>query len=782
MSLGLLVAPSALASPAAASDMGAPPVGCTSPVRVGVTTLGVIYFHRQGRTEGIDADVVRELARRTGCDFEFVEMNRQRMARSLEVGDFIDMSSTMARTPERDRAAVFVPLALGRPYLLVSGRLAREAGFDFEQFVSDATLRVGVFAGASVGPGGDEAVAKLAAAGRIESIAQPEQAFARLVAGRLDGLIATVPVFAQALKDMPGGAGIRVIPIPGAQAYLSGFYLSREALTEACRQLIRDTLRDMRADGTLLRIFRQYLPEELARDRMAFTDPAARPPPCAVPLRFGVSPLGIAAYVKRGGVATGFDIDLARELASRLGCPLELVELEREQLFEALKSGESIDMTGSISQTPERYQSGDFVPMGTVRQYLLVDRRLAAAAAPGFDLDRFVASPGLRLGLLGRYFYRNFITTRAARLESQGRLVRVDPDDQLVPQLLAGRLDGAIVSDTMAQAALQSRPGGENLRAIPIPQSPAYRVGFFLSRAALSEERRWLIADTLRAMRLDGSLLRIYGRYFPQAIARERASLVTEPPAPCLAPLRMGVSTVGLAYFKRSDGLAAGFDLDISRELARRLACPVKLIEMGRQPLFLALSQGATLDIVGSAMQRQERDRYGEFVQTGRVRTQLLVSRRLAVPGFDLNRFVADPSLRLGVLEGSFYSEYVDARVSVLQQRGQVLWVSEDRMLADLVEGRIDGLLVTQTVSYAALHDPAGGAELRVVPIPESPPYASGFYLSRMTLSEARRMAIADALHNMLRDGTMQRIYRKYMPETAVRERMDFVIDGWRKP
>ncbi|XHS79475.1 substrate-binding periplasmic protein [Burkholderiaceae bacterium UC74_6] len=240
------------------------------------------------------------------------------------------------------------------------------------------------------------------------------------------------------------------------------------------------------------------------------------------------------------------------------------------------------------------------------------------------------------------------------------------------------------------------------------------------------------------------------------------------------APLKVGMSPLGVAYF-RHDGQARGYDVELMQELSRRLGCPHEIVEMNRPRIFQSLERGEIIDLATSTSRTPERDAYAQFVPMAQTRDYLLVNRKLATPGFDLNRFVAMPELRLGVLASSNYSSFINARIAVLIRQNRVeTTVSAEALIPRLIAGRYDGLIVTPAYFIAALRDLPEASTIRALAIPESDPYLSGLYLSRKSLDEARRMQIQDALHAIHQDGTLLRILKRYFPEAMAKERAGF--------
>ena len=65
-------------------------------------------------------------------------------------------------------------------------------------------------------------------------------------------------------------------------------------------------------------------------------------------------PYGVMEFIDKDGQPAGIDVDIAKEVASRLGVQLEFKDYDWNALFSAVKSGEIDLAISSISITPER--------------------------------------------------------------------------------------------------------------------------------------------------------------------------------------------------------------------------------------------------------------------------------------------------------------------------------------------------------------------------------------------------------------------------------------------
>ena len=66
-----------------------------------------------------------------------------------------------------------------------------------------------------------------------------------------------------------------------------------------------------------------------------------------------MSLLGVG-YFKHDAEVRGYDVGIVRELAGRLGCQYEIIEMNRSHIFQSLERGDFIDLPTSTSKTPER--------------------------------------------------------------------------------------------------------------------------------------------------------------------------------------------------------------------------------------------------------------------------------------------------------------------------------------------------------------------------------------------------------------------------------------------
>lgn len=237
---------------------------CTDALRIGISELGYSGFLDNGAVRGAAADVLHEAARRIGCPVEVSLYPRSRLFLQFTAGQ-LDVAGSAARSDERDRSGEFVPYAMTRFHLVLTRSAAGQPPpLSLEQFASHGNARINVVRGAFNGPEVTRQLDRLKEAGRLEDVADFDVAFKKIAAGRADATLAPDMVIARlrALYRLETTTLVQLVP--ESQPMPVGAYLSLR-LPAARRDALRQALRAMAADGTVLRIYRAYVDADTAR-------------------------------------------------------------------------------------------------------------------------------------------------------------------------------------------------------------------------------------------------------------------------------------------------------------------------------------------------------------------------------------------------------------------------------------------------------------------------------------------------------------------------------------
>jgi polar amino acid transport system substrate-binding protein len=218
-----------------------------------------------------------------------------------------------------------------------------------------------------------------------------------------------------------------------------------------------------------------------------------------VGLEAGYMPLEM---IDKGGQMIGFDIDLARLMARKLGVQLKVVNQSWDGIIPALLTGKFDVLMGGMTVTPERAQRVAFCdPYLTIGQTVLMRAKLADRIRSYKDLDTPEFTVISKLGTSGA------IATRANF--HRAKLRTFDHEAEAVVEVRNGRAD-AFVYDLPFNAVI----------AAQYPQQIAHLKEPFthedLAWAVRQNDpalRAWL-NEFLAGLKADGTYAALYRKWF----------------------------------------------------------------------------------------------------------------------------------------------------------------------------------------------------------------------------------------------------------------------------
>ncbi|NHQ83498.1 amino acid ABC transporter substrate-binding protein [Chromobacterium vaccinii] len=234
-------------------------------------------------------------------------------------------------------------------------------------------------------------------------------------------------------------------------------------------------------------------------------------------------------------------------------------------------------------------------------------------------------------------------------------------------------------------------------------------------------------------------------------------------PACPQGPLAIAYYDFGVAYHQ-----GKGYDVDLVRELARRLDCPIRAeTDYPRIRALKQLELGLA-DIGSSTLITPERQRYLWLYPYNHSKNMVLLPR--ASRADSLDDLLRSPSLRWGAIRGYRHSPAQDRLLNDLaQQHKLVIAESEDDLYRMLVNGLVD-VVLAHPISY----DPwfrAHHAEQLVNArdfFPDGETIAGSIALSKARFTPAAAELWHQELRKMYRDGALRAILRRYLSEASV--------------
>jgi polar amino acid transport system substrate-binding protein len=235
---------------------------CARPFSLALHDHGLLYSSQTG--EGIDKDVADELIRRSGCKVSVTLMPRARIWQLIESGG-LDFSLSGITNEARDRFAGFAWYFSNKYYLLVR----KDANVQkLAEFQRNPALKLGVIRGFRYSPTANKFVDQLDDQHRVTYATSLEPLYQVLLDGRVQAMVIE-PFDYPTLESSKLREQTLIVefddpPVP------HGLIMSRKSLPAAQQDAWRALVDEMRADGTVQRIFEKYFKPDLARTMTRF--------------------------------------------------------------------------------------------------------------------------------------------------------------------------------------------------------------------------------------------------------------------------------------------------------------------------------------------------------------------------------------------------------------------------------------------------------------------------------------------------------------------------------
>jgi polar amino acid transport system substrate-binding protein len=235
----------------------------------------------------------------------------------------------------------------------------------------------------------------------------------------------------------------------------------------------------------------------------------AEPPSCSRPLSLALHDHGL---LYSAASDEGIDKDVAEELMRRSGCRLHVSLLPRARIWQLIESG-ALDFSLSGISNAQRDKFAGFAWYFSNKYYLLVRRDAGVQR-----LEDFERNSRLRLGVMRSFRYSDSANRLVDRLDAQQRLTLSAGLGPLFTALVADRVQGMIIEPfdypTLESAQIRALTQVIEFGDAPVPH------GLIMSRASLSEAEQAKWRALVDEMRRDGTMLRIFEKYFKADLAR----------------------------------------------------------------------------------------------------------------------------------------------------------------------------------------------------------------------------------------------------------------------
>ena len=204
-------------------------------------------------------------------------------------------------------------------------------------------------------------------------------------------------------------------------------------------------------------------------------------------------------YITESGDVIGFDVDVATEIASRLGMEMEYVTTSWDGIIEGLRAKRYDAILGSMAITDEREEMVDFsVPYYYSGAQLFVLKDGSYTTVEDIDASMVV---GL---VTGTTFEKD-----AQTLKVKAKLY--EDDNQTLLELINGRNDGVITDRVVGLNAIGKLKGGDKVTSLgSVLRTERMGIAFHSEADDLRERVNTVLLD----MHKDGTLAEISATWF----------------------------------------------------------------------------------------------------------------------------------------------------------------------------------------------------------------------------------------------------------------------------
>ncbi len=218
---------------------------------------------------------------------------------------------------------------------------------------------------------------------------------------------------------------------------------------------------------------------------------------------------------------TGIDKDFSDELVRRSGCKVNVSLMSRARIWQLIESG-ALDFSLSGITNPERDKYAAFAWYFSNKYYLLV--RKDAGITRLADVAR---NEHFQLGVIRSFRYSTNANRMVDQLSAANRVSQAGGLEPLYDALLLNRIQGMIM-EPFDYPVVEEKRIREATNVISF-DDPSVLHGLIMSRKALppAEQEKW--RALVNAMLADGTVLRIFQKYFSAELAAAMVEFQSKP-------------------------------------------------------------------------------------------------------------------------------------------------------------------------------------------------------------------------------------------------------------
>ena len=235
----------------------------------------------------------------------------------------------------------------------------------------------------------------------------------------------------------------------------------------------------------------------------------------------------------------------------------------------------------------------------------------------------------------------------------------------------------------------------------------------------------------------------------------------------CNKKFKISLYDFGLFYSKETN---SGIDKDIALELEKRSKCSFDFITNSPRIQALKLLETGDIDISMSSIETPERDEYAYFYHYQQSKNYIIIRKNIHAKNWD--DFISDPNLKFGIVKG-YRHGVSDEKIIYLKKQNRVIeYLDPFKLYKALKKNEIQAVLGLVPV-YKFYLMKEKGLENLVKEFdwnPNEKAVKNGIMMSKKVFTKEESEKWGNILQNMVHDGTIYKIFRKYLNENESNE------------
>ena len=213
------------------------------------------------------------------------------------------------------------------------------------------------------------------------------------------------------------------------------------------------------------------------------------------------------SYHDESDTLVGYDVEVSRAIAEKLGVEPEYVESDWDSLFAGMDAGRYDLVCNGVEVTDERSKTYDFTtPYGYIHTALAVKK----------DNDTITSFEDLK----GKTTANSLASTYMELAESYGATVQgIDTLEETIQLLTAGRIDATLNADVSFYDYLNVHPDAD-FKIVALTEEASH-VAIPLRKGEETASLREAIDAAIEELRAEGTLTELSEKYFGQDISSE---------------------------------------------------------------------------------------------------------------------------------------------------------------------------------------------------------------------------------------------------------------------